>query len=100
MRRVALLLAVTVSLLGFAAAPASAATTSKVTVTATSAEVRPATAYTVKGAVSPHAARAVVLQRLVGTTWTTVASGTSGSTGAFALKVTPKTTGTWKLRVR
>src|SRR4051794_41980649 len=98
MRRVALLLAITVSLLGLAAAPASAVTAAKVSVTATSAEVRPATAYTVKGSVSPHVARAVVLQRLVGSTWTTVVSSKSGSTGSFPPRGAPQAPRPWERR--
>ena len=98
MRRVVVILAFLFGFIGLAV-PASATATS-VSVRATSGEVTPSVAYTVSGHVSPSAARSVVLQHLVGAAWKNVATGMSGKTGNYALRVTPTVAGTWRLRVR
>jgi alpha-tubulin suppressor-like RCC1 family protein len=69
-------------------------------VAATPATAHVTSVVVVTGLVTPHAAGPVVVQRLVGHTWKTVAHGRSARTGAYGVSLrAPRSAATWLLRV-
>lgn len=84
----ALALTLTATAATIAAPAATASTRSTVTAKPTSGYVAVSTAVSVKGAVAPApTARTVTLQKYSGGKWVNVTSGTTGTKGAYALKV-------------
>jgi alpha-tubulin suppressor-like RCC1 family protein len=94
-----------VTALSVAGSTGLAAAAKKPAVTHLGATAAPATALvggvvTVTGTVTPKATTALVLQRLVGKTWTTLAHVKAGKTGAYAVTLhAPKKPATLTLRV-
>jgi Putative Ig domain/Regulator of chromosome condensation (RCC1) repeat len=93
--------ALTISLLaGLSTALPAAAVSGRISITAS-----PRTAYVgsvvgVAGTVTPHAAVAVVVERLVGHAWKVVAHSRTSKAGAYSVFLhAPKTTAAWQLRV-
>ncbi|BEP13457.1 hypothetical protein acdb102_17680 [Acidothermaceae bacterium B102] len=93
--------ATVLSLVAMTAGPASAKSPARTTISAhlTASTVLVKSTATVTGAVTP-AGGSLVLQRLVGRTWTTVAHAKPSRTGAYVFSVrAPKTASAWSLKV-
>src|SRR5450755_3194028 len=82
------------------AVAASVAVHTAVHVAATPATAHVGSVVDVSGVLSPHKARSLTLERLVGKTWKPLVRGKSGTTGAFSLTLRAGSKQvTWSIRV-